>query len=167
MNKRLIAFNIFYYTVIGGLFLTARKDPSSSLGYGYFIAIFCGVALIALVLLAATKNIRLKTMLDWVLFFLATPVLLMAMQYISLLSYQQRVESGYNVGDYRYREITYYFHDDDYTKERIEYYRNAYPNDPKTGFPVQERWVKDSIWVYFSKQGDTLKKVSYRSLGGG
>jgi len=75
MNKRIIYFNAVYYVVTLFLIMKGRLDPSSSLGYGYFIIIFWVISLIALVILLISKIIQVKSIPDYIGILTATPIL--------------------------------------------------------------------------------------------
>jgi hypothetical protein len=162
MNKRIVVFNIIYYAVIFIFIKKGMDDPSSSLGYGYFILIFWIVAAVALILLLVKKIIRPKSVLDKIGIFTATPVLSIAFVTI-MSSFKDNVGSEwyFTKSNYRYKVITYNYTQPSAVK-RIEYYRSADTLNSKNAL-TSEVWIKDSTWVYLSKVGDTIKKVRYKN----
>ncbi len=153
MGKRILLFNIIYYAVILAFIKMGRDDPSSSLGYGYFIIVFWVIAAIALILLLIRKVIHPKSVLEKIGVFTATPILsLVVIGLIFSLKEKESSEWYFNKGDYRYKVKTFNYKETSNIK-RVEYYRSQ---DAST-------WLKDSTWIYFSESGDTLKKVKYRN----
>jgi len=161
MNKGIFVFNIIYYAVIFIFIKKGRDDPSSSLGYGYFILIFWLVAAVVLILLLIKKIIRPKSVLDKIGIFTATPILSIAFVTI-MSSFKETLGSEwyFTESNYRYKVITYNYTEPSAVK-RIEYYRSADTLTPK-GALTSEVWIKDSTWIYLSKVGDTVKKVRYK-----
>lgn len=81
MSKRILAFNFVYYGVTFLFVKLGRDDPSSSLGYGYFILWFWIFAGIALIVMLRTRVLQPKTVADKIGIFTATPFLcIMAVQ---------------------------------------------------------------------------------------
>lgn len=161
MNKKILLFNVFYYTVIVFFVIQGKNDPSSSLGYGYFIIAFWIIAGIILAILLIGKTIRPRSIPDKIGIFTATPVLSIICIMV-ILSFKDRVDSEwvFNSGNYRYRIVTI---DEKMSGgKRIECYRSAAPVD-SSGFNDSDNWVKDSTWIYLSEKGDTLKKVKYKN----
>jgi hypothetical protein len=152
MGKRILCFNIVYYTVIFLLIKLASDAPSSSLGYGYFIICFWIVAAIILGFLLIRKIICPTSILDKIGIFTATPVLSVIV--ISLiLSFKEDAStvSIYTKQNYYYKVRRFHYRGTPNIK-RIEYYRSE---DAST-------WLKDSTWLYISESGDTLKKMKYK-----
>jgi hypothetical protein len=162
MNKGIVVFNIIYYAVTFIFIKKGIDDPSSSLGYGYFILIFWIVTAVTLIFLLVKKTIRPKSILDKIGIFTATPILCIAFITI-MLSVKDKVGSEWYLtkGNYRYKVITYNYTEPSAVK-RIEYYRSADTLNSK-GTLMNELWIKDSTWIYLSKVGDTIKKVKYKN----
>lgn len=160
MNKKIIIFNIIYYAVIIALFGLGRKDPSSSLGYGFIIIIIWVLAAVILGLLLFRKIIRPTSTLDKIGVFTATPILTIVFIMLSS-SFREDVSSEWHFSknNYRYKVITVE-HDRTFGGRRFEYYRSADTLNPKDT-SLETVWVKDSTWIYLSKTGDTVKKVKY------
>jgi hypothetical protein len=74
MSKKIIAFNLVYYAVTLFFVRLGQNDPSSSLGYGYFILWFWIFAGIALIVMLRTKVLQPKTIADRIGILTATPV---------------------------------------------------------------------------------------------
>ena len=162
MKKEIIIFNVIYYAVTILFIEKGIEDPSSSLGYGFFILIFWIVAVIALIVLLNNKTIHPKSVLDKIGIVTATPVLTIAVITI-MSSFKDNVGSEwyFNKNNYRYKVITYNYAEPS-TVKRIEYYRSADTLN-STGTLINELWIKDSTWVYLNEAGDTIKKVKYKN----
>ena len=77
MNKRIVLFNIVYYLVLFLLISAGRKDPSSSLGYGFFILIFWVIAGVLLAVFLFRNILQPSSVLDYIGIFMATPIMTM------------------------------------------------------------------------------------------
>jgi hypothetical protein len=134
--------------------MMGRENPSSSLGYGFFIVGFWIVAAVVLVFFLIKKIIRPKSVLDKIGVFMATPVLSIVSVWL-ILSFQENAssESYFNKGNYRYKIKTFHYGETSNIK-RVEYYRSQ---------NTDETWVKDSTWIYLSEAGDTIKRVNYKN----
>jgi hypothetical protein len=163
MNYRIIIFNLVYYSVIFLLYLQGKQDPSSSLGYGFLILGFFVAALITLLVLMVKKTIVPKTILDKIGIFTATPILcLVAVALLTTFNETPASEWYFDKSMHRYKVNTYIYNNTGKQK-RIEYYKSSNIVDTKDPFATIDKWVKDSTWIYFSKSGDTSKKVSYKN----
>ncbi len=162
MDKKIVFFNIIYYIIIVVLIKQGRDDPSSSLGYGYFMAIFMGITLLVLVVLLVRKVIRPKSLLDKIGVFTLTPILsIAAFVFISEMKENSISEWYFNKNKYRYKVIT--FDNDKFSGgKRMEYYKSIDTLNSANALEG-DLWVKDSTWVYLSRAGDTVKKVRYKN----
>lgn len=161
MNKGIFLFNIIYYVVTFIFIKKGVDDPSSSLGYGYFIIIFWAAAMITLIILLIRKTIQPKSVLDKVGIFTVTPVL--SIVFITfMLAFKEKVSSEwyFTKENYRYKVVTYDYHGSSVIK-RIEYYKSGNTLDSNRTL-ANDLWLKDSTWIYLSKVGDTIKKVRYK-----
>jgi hypothetical protein len=75
MKINIIVFNIIFYFVTLFIFMMAKEDPSSSLGYGISIVIFWVGSLVTLLILLARKLIVPQSFPDKIGIFTATPIL--------------------------------------------------------------------------------------------
>jgi uncharacterized membrane protein YedE/YeeE len=75
MNKNIVLFNVIFYAVTLFFFQLGRNDPSSSLGYGFFIFFFWILSAIVLVFFLVRRTIWPESLLDAIGIFTATPVL--------------------------------------------------------------------------------------------
>lgn len=163
MNSRIIIFNVIYYLIEILLLVQTKMDESSTLGYIYFLAIFWLIAFITLIVLLMRKVIKPQSFLDKVGVFTATPVV--GVFLIWLFSFSNRVdiassESYFNKNKYRYM-VKEFDNDKKTGGKRIEYYRSK-DTITSSGFPISSSWIKDSIWIYLSKSGDTIKQIKFR-----
>jgi hypothetical protein len=162
MNKRLLYFNIIFYAVTLAFYYQGKQDPSSSLGYGFFIVGFWGIALVTLIILLTKKVIQPKTILDKIGIVTATPVLcVVAVGLIFNFNETATSEWYFEKDHHRHKVLTF---DDRETgkRKRIEYYKSSDMVDGNDPFSKGDKWVKDSTWIYFSKTGDTTKIIRYR-----
>jgi glucan phosphoethanolaminetransferase (alkaline phosphatase superfamily) len=157
MSKRILLFNFIYYTIIIGLIRLGADDSSSSLGYGYFIIIFWIIAAVLLVFLLVKKIIHPKSVFEKIGIFTATP-LLSLIGFAIIVAFKENASSewDFNKNGNRYKVLTF-DKDKNTGGKRIEYYRNIDTSSTK-----EDVWVRDSIWIYLSKTGDTIKKVKYK-----
>lgn len=161
MNKGLLLFNIIFYLITLTLYYQGKQDPSSSLGYGFFIVGFWVVALVTLLILLTKRVIQPKTMLDKFGIVTATPILcIIAMGLFTTLNETATSEWQFNKRHHRYKVLTFSYRETGNPK-RIEYYKSSDTINLSNPFPNTDKWVKDSTWVYFSKSGDTTKIVKY------
>ena len=99
-----ITLSFFVFIKIG------RDDPSSSLGYGYFIIGFWIIAAIVLILLLIKKVIHPKSILEKIGIFTATPILSIAVVWL-ILSFRENAssESYFDKDNHRYKFITFHY----------------------------------------------------------
>lgn len=162
MSINLIVFNIAYYLITFLLYQQTQQDPSSSLGIGFFALFFWLASGILLFILCRKRVIKIQTVADKIGVFAATPVLtLVAIQL--LLAFNGNGGSSewyFDKDNHRYKVIETIHRGSSKTKS-IEYYKSLEPVKTDTGFYHIDEWVKDSVWIYFSKKGDTTRKVRY------
>jgi glucan phosphoethanolaminetransferase (alkaline phosphatase superfamily) len=157
MSNRIFIFNFIYYAVTIGLVKIGMDDPSSSLGYGYFIIIFWIIAAVLLVFLLVKKILRPKTVFEKVGVFAATPLLsIILLSIFVALNKNESSDFYFYQNGYQYKRITFY-RDKNTNGKRIEYYKGTDPDNAKANV-----WIKDSTWVYLSEAGDTIKSVKYK-----
>ena len=160
MNKRLILSNFLYYSILLLFYQQARADASSSLGVGILAMIFIFAAAVTVCILFITKTLYIKNNWDRLGTFMLTPVpvFAVAMTLGSLAETRSGAGSSWHftVGKFRYKAE--YYHYPTGSQKRIEYYRNMDTVSENAPFPDSGEWEEDSIWLYFSEKGDTLKK---------
>lgn len=159
MNTKIILFNVIYYSGFLFLIKLGRDDPSSSLGYGYFIVAFWIISIIVLAVLLLKQIVLFDTVLNKIGILTATPILSLLFIGIILLIHERSSEAYFNKGNYRYKEVT--IEDKETEGRRIEYYRSK--DTLSTNNIFNEEWLKDSTWLYLSQTGDTIKKVTYKN----
>jgi hypothetical protein len=159
MSAKIVLFNIIYYSVFLFFIKLGRDDPSSSLGYGYFIVAFWIMSIIVLAILLLKQIILFDTVLNKIGILTATPVLPVFFVGSILLSHERSSEAYFNKSNYRYKEVT--IEDRETEGRRIEYYRSKDTLSPN--IITNEEWLKDSTWLYLSQTGDTIKKATYKN----
>lgn len=163
MNSRLILFNIVYYLVTLMLFFQGRSNPSSSLGYGFYILGFWIISGIILAFLVVRKKIIINRLGDKVGLFLATPVIFL-LTIVAGLSMTDKIESEwypYKNG-HRYKIITYGYKSSSATMRREIYKSQETLTEDYTSFN-SIKWLRDSTWTYYSETGDTLKIEKFKN----
>jgi hypothetical protein len=161
MNRRLLYFNgVFYLTTIW-LIIQGINDSSSSLGYGMFILGFWIISIVALIWLILRRNIRISSTRDKIGVFTATPIISIIV--LSAMFYLRNTETTvayYTVEHVQYKVIR---KENSRSKEKqIEIYRNA--SDQTQGILDEgNKWVKDSVWLSLSQNGDTIREETYRN----
>jgi hypothetical protein len=165
MNIPLLILNITFYTIILILYEEAQRDPSASLGIGFaFMFIFILFPVLQFILWRV-KIIRVKTIVDKIGMLTATPLIP-----IVVFSIASRVNAGkttsstaeYNANNHRYRMEYYAFSKIPKTR-KIAFYKSVDTVSETSPYPETDEWVKDSIWLYFSESGDTIRKEIYRN----
>ena len=165
MNTPLLVFNIVFYGILLILYGQARQDPSSSLGVGFFALFIFALFPILQILLWRTKIIKVTSILDKIGMITATPVLpILFIIIASTLSRGNARSSTYefNANNRRY-QVAYYDYPDLMHRKKIEIYKSVDTVSETSPYPQTDKWLKDSIWLYFSKTGDTIKKEYYRN----
>src|SRR4051794_37517127 len=108
MNKRILLFSVVFNTVTLLLFFKGKEDQSSSLGYGFFIVIFWGFSLLALMVLLSKKVIQPKTIPDKIGVVTATPVLSIAIILLVLTFNETPASAFYFIrGNHQYKQLTF------------------------------------------------------------
>lgn len=159
MATRIFIFNIIYYGITFLFVKAIRDDMSSSLGYGFFIIGFWIVAGLLLDFLLRQKIIQPTSFFQRIGVFTATPVLSIVAVWL-IFGFKENVgsERYFDKDGYRHWVRTIIYSDRSKIK-RIEYYRKKI--DTVTAAGDDDEWEKDSTWLYFSEEGDTLKSESY------
>ena len=162
MNKRLLLFNIIFYAITLTFYYQGKQDPSSSLGYGFFILGFWAVALLTLVILLTKKVIQPKTIVDKIGIVTATPTLcVVAVGLITKFNDTATSEWYFDKDHHRYKVLTFDYRETG-NRKRIEFYKSSDTLNVSDPFANIDKWIKDSTWVYFSKSSDTTNIVKYR-----
>ncbi|HAD80459.1 hypothetical protein [Empedobacter falsenii] len=153
VNPILILFAIIYNIITGIFILNILDNQSASLEYALIIfPIFWIISGIILYLLARKKIIDFKGIINKILLFLSTPLALLLFQYIFIqLTDAKYVVSSreYDNGNNRYQEVIYD-------------YEVAVQTQRKEFYILNGGWNKDSIWIYYNKDGSIEKTVDYR-----
>jgi hypothetical protein len=161
VNSRLIVINVLYYLVIFIFFFQGRSQPSSSLGYGFFVLGFWIISGVALIILIAKNWIPTNGIWNKVGVFLATPcVCLLMIGIMVLVADQVGSESHFSKNGYRYRVVRYQYGSSE-TVKRIEIYRSEGRLPIESTSTFVARWLRDSTWTYYSKAGDTIRVEKY------
>ena len=161
MNRRLIYFNGVFYLVTIWLIIQGIIDSSSSLGYGMFILGFWIISIVALIWMIVRGNIRVSATLDKIGVFTATPIVSLVV--LSVMFYLRNTETTvayYTVEHVQYKVIRE--ENPRFKEKQIKIYRNA--GDQTKGILDEgNKWVKDSIWISVSQNGDTISKRQFKN----
>lgn len=163
MSRGIIFFNLVYYIATIVLIMQGRADQSVSLGYGLILIGFWIVAIFILCFLLLKKIIYPVSLLDKVGVFMATPILSLGI-IACILSFKEKINSEryFNKDNYRYKVIEIsYGNSSGGGIKRIEIYKSTDSINFKNHSP-NDLWLKDSVWIYLSKDGDTVKKKIYK-----
>jgi len=129
------------------------QDQSSSLGFMLiFFPAFCIISGVILGILFWKKIVDNKGIINKLLIFFSTPLALLTFEFFRANFTDSKYIIGSREYDYkneRYREITYDYSVGGQT-QRIEFYK------------LGADWEKDSIWIYYNKDGSVNKKIDYR-----
>ncbi|MBL7846264.1 MAG: hypothetical protein JNL40_02255 [Cyclobacteriaceae bacterium] len=160
VNHRLIAFNVVYYLTTLTFYFQGLSDPSSSLGYGFFILGFWVLSLIVLVLLVVRSKILVNNVWDKIGIILATPIPVLVIIGTGLAITDQVDSERYTYKDgYQYKILEY---SDRSTslRTRTEIYKSEMKvAESSTNYNIN--WLRDSTWAYYSNSGDTIKIEKY------
>jgi hypothetical protein len=155
MNKRIILFNVIYYSITLWFILLGRQDASSSLGYGFFIIIFWIAAGVALLFLLIRRKLEANSIFDKIGIIIATPIpsiIIVAIIVSTRENYGS--ESHFQVNGENYKEVVVQYESG--ATKRLEFYKSK-------AHTTTDEWVKDSTWIYFSEKGDTLMRVKFKN----
>lgn len=151
-NTPFLIIFAFFYTAITLFFIDdLNSNQSGSLRYVFVFPFFWIVAGIILLLSISINKIKIKGSLDVLLLSFSTPIAFIVFLFISyLFSPSSQISSTYEYdkGGLRFREVEYVY--SNLKIERKEIYTSR-------GYG----WNKDSIWVYYDKDGKVLKKENY------
>jgi glucan phosphoethanolaminetransferase (alkaline phosphatase superfamily) len=164
-NKTLLIYALIYSVFTFYFVIEMNKDQSVSLGYVIFIfPIFWIIAGIVLGILFWLTKIKIRTVTDKIAMIFSTPIPLFIFFFIwSALqgSQSSAMTREFNQGEHRYRVIQYEYSDGQ--TKRIEYYKSQDKITNENPFPENDIWIKDSIWMYYKKDGRIEKTEDYRS----
>lgn len=147
----LIVFAFFYNAITLFFIFNMYQDESSSLGYLFIFPIFWIIAGILIAVYIRADKIKINNYLERFVLGFSTPIPFFVFLFIWHTfspSSQINSTSEYEKNGLKHQEIEYTY--SNLKKERTEYYISS-------GYG----WVKDSIWVFYTKDGKILKKVNY------
>jgi hypothetical protein len=151
-NTPFLLIFAFFYTAITLFFINdLNNNQSASLGYLFIFPIFWIIAGIILIFSIKYNKIKIKGALDILILSFSTPIPLFIFLFFSHLSSPSshiNSTSEYDKNGKRFKEIEYVY--SNLKIERKEIYTSR-------GYG----WNKDSIWVYYDKDGKVLKKENY------
>jgi hypothetical protein len=165
MNIPLLLLNIVFYGIVLYLYGQTKHDPSISLGIGFAYMFLFVLFPILQFILWRTKIIKVSTTADKIGMVTATPLLPIIVFTVAARLSQGKARSStfeFNVNNHRYQEAYYDFTGSAKTR-MIEFYKSVDTVSEAAPFPETDKWVKDSVWLYFSETGDTIRKERYRN----
>lgn len=163
ISKTLLIYFIAYNFITIYFISEIYRDQSSSLGYALMFPIFWLIAGIVLGILFWRKKIIIGSWLDKILVFCSTPILVLTVIASKFLLSDNLITSSYefNKNGHRHREIKYQYSSGGQT-QRIEYYISKDEVSETNPFPSSDIWLKDSIWIFYNRDGSVDKKEDYR-----
>jgi hypothetical protein len=143
-------------------FYQGYSDPSSSLGYGFYIVGFWIISAMVLVILIIRNKLSINGFANKAGLFLATPIIFLLIIGTGLTTTDQVESEWYPYKDgHRYKFVTY-SHRSSRATQRHEIYKSQHKiTEDNTSFN-SIKWLRDSTWTYFSEAGDTIKIEKYR-----
>jgi hypothetical protein len=160
MNSRLIKFNLIYYLTTLAFYFQGRLDPSSSLGYGFYIFGFWILSLIVLIVLIIRDKILVNNVWDKIGVLLATPILFLVIIAVGFAITDQVDSVWYPYKDGHRYKIVSYSDRSTHLRTRTEIYKSKLlMAESDTNFEI--KWSRDSTWIYYSDTGDTVKIEQY------
>jgi len=163
-NKVLLIFATVYTLITIYFIYDIKRDESASLGYLFIFPVFWMIAGILLGLLFWLTKIKLRTVSDKIALALSTPVPLFIFVFAwSLLPYSQSpaMTNEFNKDGHRYREVKYQFTNGQ--TKRVEFYKSQDIVTDEEPFPKNDIWLKDSIWIFYNKEGKIETTEDHRS----
>lgn len=163
-NKILLIYSIVYSVITLCFISEMQRDQSASLGYVLLFPIFWAIAGLLLGLLFWLTKINIQTFVDKIAIVFSTPIpLLVFVFFWSLIpgSESPRMTREYNKEGHRCREVQYEYSSG--KNKRIEYYIIQDKVTDENPFPVTDIWLKDSIWTYYTKDGQIEKTEDFRN----
>ena len=164
ISKTLLFYFIAYNLVTIYFISEMYRDQSASLGYVLLFPIFWGIAGVILGILLWRKKIKISSWVDKILIACSTPI-----PVFILLAFQSTLSGGlitssyeFNKNGHRHREVKYQYSSGGQTR-RLEYYVSKDDVTDTNPFPTSDIWLKDSIWIFFKRDGTVEKKEDYRT----
>lgn len=147
-------FGIIYYVIHILFVCNMNNDTSTSLEYVIiYFPLFWIMSGICLILLIKLMKISINTWKRKFIVFLLTPFpfIFCIWMYSLTLSPPPETEYIYCNGEQKYQKITYRYKNGNIEKEEL-YKKSGYFN-----------WDRDSIWIYYNKKGEIIKKEIYEN----
>ena len=165
LNKSLLIYTILFNVVNGLLFVFATTNPGGEVGMQMYFGFifFYIIGLIGLIVIGIRIRKELGQPRNLILAFFSTPIPTIII--VNILLRTIGTENGARSG------MTMYIYKDG---KRVKMERWEYPNhqtyvdkyysadSTKELIHGESAFLKDSTWIYFSKDGDTLKKEKYK-----
>jgi hypothetical protein len=139
------------------------NDQSASLGYVLIVfPIFWGFSLIVLISLLIAYRKTNKQTIDWILIGLCTPIPTLLIGFLLSIN-PLRENTGmtyeYNKDYHRHREVRIEYSNQ--KPKRLEFYTSFDTISDSVAFPATDKWLKDSVWIYYDKSGKVIKTERY------
>ena len=163
-NKILLIYAVVYSVITLYFISEMQRDQSASLGYVLLFPIFWAIAGLLLGLLFWLTKIKIQTIADKLAIVFSTPIPLFVFVFIwSLLprSESPSMTREYNKDGHRYREVQCEYSSG--KNQRTEYYKSQDKVTDENPFPDTDTWIKDSIWTYYTKDGQIEKTEDFRN----
>jgi hypothetical protein len=159
MVLRIFAILYTFMTLL--FFQDIYADQSASLGYLYIFPMFWFFAGVVLVLLILRKKVKINSNGDRITLMFATPVPTLIFFAIgSFISESPSSTYEFNRNGHRHRVVTYDYRSG--KKKRVEFYRSGGRVTNESPFPPSHKWLKDSVWIYYDRNGQIDKTEDFR-----
>lgn len=160
-----IIFTIIFYIVTFVIIKNMLNDQSASLGYVLIVfPIFWGFSLIVLISLLIAYRKNNKQTIDWILIGLCTPIPTLLIGFLLSIN-PLRENTGmtyeYNKDYHRHREVRIEYSNQ--KPKRLEFYISFDTISDSVAFPVTDKWLKDSVWIYYDRSGKVIKTERYKN----
>lgn len=160
-----ILFTILFYIVTFVIIKNMMRDQSASLGYVLIVfPIFWGLSLIILISLLIAFRKTNKQTIDWFLISLCTPFPTLLIGFlISINPFRENtgMTYEYNKVYHRHREVKIDYNNK--RPKRLEFYTSLDTISDSVAFPSSDIWLKDSVWIYYDRNGKVIKTERYKN----
>ena len=159
INTLLLTFAVVYCFLSYFLVTSQRNgNESNSLGYVFIFPVFWIVGGIVLYLLFKVNDIKVKSIFEWVILLFSTPIATLIFMAV-IPNPNEITTTNFRKNNYLAKKVTY--SDSAGHIERVEFYKSVDTINEETTFPTSDNWLKDSIWIYYNKDGSIKNKVRY------
>lgn len=165
LNKTLLTYTIIFNLINGLLFVYAIANPGGEVGMQMYFAfpLFFALGLIGLIVILIKNKKGFGRPGNWIFVLLCTPIPTMIIVSLALRTFGKENGARGGMTMYRYKD-----------GQRIKMQRWEYSNGQTyvdkyyTADSIKEltdgesAFLRDSVWIYYSEDGQILKKEKYK-----